>query len=308
MSKTLWNPHEKTAINQQPDLDECPECGSKNIIRDYVRGELICSNCGIVLEDHIIDNSRGVRSFSPEERNARDQHGSPSTLMLPDKGLSTQIDKKTPNNMKARERQKFERIRKWQNRMTWQQRNLSIATNEIRRLASQLDLPDNVSESAAKLYRKVYKKDLLKGRSIKCMVAAAVYVACRQQQLPIPLSKIARFTLDKEKSIRHCLRIIQRELNIKVNTIHPKSLIAQMASQLKLSNDIQKDATEIITKAEKKGMLSGKDPKGIAAAALYLASLKNEDRRSQNQVARVAGITEVTLRNRFKDLNKVATI
>lgn len=308
MSKTLDSPLDSSVVEKESDLTVCSECGSKEIIRDYARGELICSNCGMVLQDHIIDLSRGVRSFSPEEHNARNQHGSPMTLMLPDKGLSTQIDRKSPDSMKARTRQKFDRIRKWQNRMTWKQRNLSIATNEIRRLVSQLDLPDNVSESAAMLYRQVYKKDLLKGRSIKCMVAAALYVACRQQQLPIPLKSIAGLTVQKEKSIRHCLRIIQTELNLKIHSIHPKALVPRMASQLKLGNGIEKDALKIIEQAEGKGMLSGKDPKGIAAAALYLSSLKNGDRRSQNMVARVAGITEVTLRNRFKDLSTIAVL
>ena len=287
---------------EEAGIEIC-ECGSTDLIKDHTRAEIICKNCGLVLSDHLIDYRKERRSFSTEERNLREHTGSPLTNLLPDMGLTTKID--NTNGLTAKNKQKFQRLKKWQNRQTWHQKNLSIAMNEIRRLCSQLHLPDYVNESAATLYRKVYKKDLLKGRSIKSMVAASVYIICRQNNVPIPLKSITNLSLESEKTIRKAYRTILQELNLRVNSVDATTLISRIGGELKITNKIEQDAKKIVEKAKDLNMLVGKDPKGIAAAAIYIASLQNGKRRSQTSVAKAANVTEVTLRNRYKELTEL---
>ena len=285
-------------------LDVCPECGCEEIIKDYIQAELICSNCGLVISDHMIQ-FKTRRAFSPEERKDREHTGSPLSSILPDYGLSTCIDKSNPEGASSKEIQKFNRIRKWNTRMDWHHRNLSIATNEIRRICSHLELPSRVSDRSATLYRKVYKLNLLKGRSIKSMVCTCVYIACREHKIPRTLSEICGLSSENKKTIRRCYKIVLQNLKLKVPNLKANELIAKMSSSLKITKDIENRALEIIRLAKQSKNLTGKDPKGIAAAALYLACLEMNNRRSQSEVAKVAEITEVTLRNRYKELLKI---
>ena len=281
-------------------LSEVCECGSTDFIKDYTRAEIICYNCGLVISEHLIDYGKERRSFSFEEVNNRERTGSPLTNLLPDMGLSTKID--NTHNLSARNKQKFNRLKKWQNRQSWPQKNLSIALNEIRRIASQLALPEHVSEAAATLYRKVFKKDLLKGRSIKSMVAGSIYIVCRLKNVPIALKSITNLSCETERTIRRAYKIILKELNIRVNNVNAASLIARIGGELKITNKEEQEAQKILEMAKTKRVLIGKDPKGIAAAAIYIACKKTGNKRTQADVSKAANVTEVTLRNRYKEL------
>ncbi|MHA1301642.1 MAG: transcription initiation factor IIB [Candidatus Helarchaeota archaeon] len=294
---------DKKKILEQ-SLDKCPECGCEEIIKDYIQAELICSNCGLVISEHMIE-FKTRRAFSPEERKEREHTGSPLSNILPDYGLSTCIDKNNPGGASSKEIQKFNRIRKWNTRMDWHHRNLSIATNEIRRICSHLELPGRVTNRSATLYRKVYKLNLLKGRSIKSMVCACVYIACREHRIPRTLTEICGLSSENKKTIRRCYKIVLQNLKLKVPNLKARELVAKMSSNLKLTKDIENRAIEIINTAKECRNLTGKDPKGIAAAAIYLSCLELNNRRSQNEVAKEAEITEVTLRNRYKELLKI---
>ncbi|NVM27552.1 MAG: transcription initiation factor IIB [Candidatus Helarchaeota archaeon] len=277
---------------------QCPECGSKTIIQDYERAELICSACGLVIMESIIDNSRGDRrAYTSEEKQAREHRGAPLSPMLSNYGLTTIIDiqSKQWNN-------KIKRIKQWNERLTWAQRNLLIATNEIRRLGALLGLPKQVEENAAILYRKVFKRQLLRGRSINSFVPACVYLSCRQNNLPRTLKEICKFSKSRAKTIRHSTHIIVRELNLKIMALKPSQLIAGIVNKLKLSNEVERRTLKILKVARDSNIILGKDPKGVAAAAIYIACMENGERRSQSDIATTAGITEVTLRNRYKEL------
>ena len=280
--------------------DDVCECGSTDFIRDYTRAEIICFNCGLVISHHLIDYGKERRSFSSEERNSRERTGSPLTNLLPDMGLSTKMD--NINHLSAKNKQKFNRLKKWQNRQSWPLKNLSIAMNEIRRISSQLGLPEHVSEAAATLYRKIFKKDLLKGRSIKSMVAAAIYIVCRAKNVPIALKTITTLSLESEKTIRKAYRTILQELNIKVNGLNASNLISRIGGELRITNKEEQVAKNILKNAKTKTALIGKDPKGIAAAAIYISCLKNGKKRTQASISKAANVTEVTLRNRYKEL------
>jgi transcription initiation factor TFIIB len=287
-------------ISQHPEHIFCPECHSLNIILDHARGENVCAKCGLVVSEHLIDTKReGHRAFSMEEKKKRDRTGSPVNALLPYLGLTTIID--TSGQLSQRMR----RIIKWNTRMCWKNRNMLIAATEIKRIGGLLYLPLRVKEYAAKIYRRAFKKDLLRGRSIKSMVVACLYYACRSEKIPRTLIEIMKFTDRDPRDVRRCYRTIVRELNLSVPNLDPVLLVPKYISTLGLDNEVEKTAVKIIKIYHKKYPVAGRDPKGILAAAIYVACLYHRENRSQNLIAKTIQITEVTLRSRYKEIKKI---
>lgn len=278
----------------------CPECNSEFVIYDSRRGENICGTCGLVLDHHIPDTERDDRrAFTNEEKAKRERTGSPISVLLPDMGLSTIIDPK------AKMSQRMKRVVKWNSRMSWNKRNLLIATTEIKRIGSNLNLPLRVKELAAKIYRKAFALKLLRGRSIKAMVAASLYYSCRKERIPRTLQELVDETISDPRDIRRCYRILIRELDLKVPTMNPVMLIPKFSTELQLSLEVEKTASQLLEKFTKVMSVSGKDPKGLVAAAIYLACQKHNESKSQSKIARTIGVTEVTLRSRYKEFLKL---
>ncbi|MBY8982933.1 MAG: transcription initiation factor IIB, partial [Candidatus Lokiarchaeota archaeon] len=187
----------------------CPECGGK-VIPVQEKGENVCSQCGLVVSERIVDISHsGKRAFTKHEKEKRERTGSPISILLPDMGLSTIIDKSNITNPDLK------RAAKWNSRMTWDKRNMLIATTELKRIASNLNLPSHVKKAAIRLYIEAFKKKLLRGRSINGMVAACLYFACRERSIPRTLHEILEETSINAKNVRRCYRTIIRELNLK---------------------------------------------------------------------------------------------
>ena len=204
-----------------------------------------------------------------------------------------------------RNRAQLFRLRKWQRRIRISnatERNLAFALSELDRMASALGLPKSVRETAAVIYRKAVDKNLIRGRSIEGVVAAALYAACRQAGVPRTLDEIATFSRVDRKEIGRTYRFIARELGLKLMPTSPADYVPRFCAALGLSGDVQKKAIEIIKKAEERELTSGRGPTGVAAAAIYIASILLGERRTQREVAEVAGVTEVTIRNRYKEL------
>ncbi|GAB4305650.1 MAG: transcription initiation factor IIB [Promethearchaeota archaeon] len=288
----------KTKLNSA-QLDTCPDCGSTEFIFDSQRGEEICSSCGLVLHDHIIDHERERRAFTQDERRKRERTGSPISVLLPDMGLSTVIDRNTKGVSAP-----MKRAIKWNTRMSWSKRNLLIATTEIKRLGSNLGLPIRVKELAATVYKQAFKLKLLRGRSIRSMVAAAIYYACRKEQVPRTLQEVIDETNLEAKEVRRCYRTLLRELKLKVPSLDPRLLIPKFISALNLSAEVEKEAIRLLNTYVKNNRIGGKDPKGICAAAVYVAAQRKDEVRSQSKIAATVGVTEVTLRSRYKELVK----
>jgi len=175
---------------------------------------------------------------------------------------------------------------------------------ELDRMSAALHLPQNVKEAAALTYRRALKKDLIRGRSIDAFVAASIYAACRQSKVPRPLKEITRASTRDQGEVSRTYRLILRELRIKMPVDDPMKFIPSIASKLRLRRDTEQRAVDILRKAKQAQGLSGKDPRGLAAAALYMACLGTDDRRIQKDVAEAAGTTEVTLRNRLRGLEE----
>jgi len=291
------------------ELFKCPVCGSNNIIYDPERGQYVCAECGTVLSEKAVDQGPEWRAFTPEEREKRSRVGSPLTQTVHDKGLSTIIDWRDRDafgrHLEPRRRLEILRWRKWQIRARIQSsidRNLAQAMNELDRIASQLGLPRNVREEAAVIYRKAVEKGLVRGRSIESVVAAAIYAACRRLKIPRTLDEIVKYTKVGRKDVARCYRLLLRELELRVPIADPIDYVPRIGALLGLSGSVMKRAAEILKKAEEKGITAGKDPAGLAAAAIYIASLLEDERRTQKEIAQVAGVTEVTVRNRYKEL------
>ncbi|MFX0049313.1 MAG: transcription initiation factor IIB family protein [Candidatus Hermodarchaeota archaeon] len=274
----------------------CPECEG-NTISIQEKGEIVCRQCGLVISERIVDASHSdKRAFTKQEKERRDRTGSPISILLPDMGLSTVIDK---NNIKSPD---LKRAAKWNSRMTWDKRNMLIATTELKRIGSNLNLPDHVKKTAIRLYIEAFKKKLLRGRSINGMVAACLYFACRERKIPRTLQEILDQTSVNAKNVRRCYRTIIRELNLKAPSTNPISLIPRFVAELSLDAETEKTTINILQSFVTKYSTSGKDPKGLCAGALYLVCKKRDKRISQKEIANIVGVTEVTLRSRYKEL------
>ncbi|MFX0097681.1 MAG: transcription initiation factor IIB family protein [Candidatus Hodarchaeota archaeon] len=304
----------KGAISKSEDRIQnsparCPECSGMEFVRDYSRGETICGACGLVINDHIVDSGPEWRAFTAEEKNLRSRVGAPMTLRMADKGLSTMIGKQDTDSfgkkLTARRRRLMHRLRKWNFRSivhSSKRRNLAHALSEMQRLSSQIGLSKDIMEAAALLYRKVIERGLTRGRSIDAMIAASLYLACRLHGLPRPLDEIERYSRFDRKELGYCVRTILSKLNIKIPRASAIDFIPRFGNELGLSTKTQRKAIEILDAAKMKGLTSGKDPTGLAAAALYIASMLEGERRTQSEVSKVVAVTEVTVRNRYREL------
>ncbi|HII59302.1 TPA: transcription initiation factor IIB [Methanocaldococcus jannaschii] len=228
-----------------------------------------------------------------------------------DKGLSTVIDWRNKDSygkdLSANKRAQLYRLRKWQRRIRVSdaaERNLAFALSELDRITSKLGLPRHVRENAAIIYRGAVEKGLIRGRSIEGVVAAAIYAACRRCRVPRTLDEIAEASRVDRKEIGRTYRFLARELNIKLTPTNPIDYVPRFASELGLPGEVESKAIQILQQAAEKGLTSGRGPTGVAAAAIYIASVLLGCRRTQREVAEVAGVTEVTIRNRYKELTE----
>ena len=286
----------------------CPEC-SGTLVNDAEHGETVCEECGLVVEEDEIDPGPEWRAFDSKEKDKKSRVGAPTTQMMHDKGLSTNIgwqDKDAyGNSLSSRQRQKMQRLRTWNERFRTRdskERNLKQALGEIDRMASALGLPENVRETASVIYRRALDENLLPGRSIEGVSTAALYAAARQAGTPRSLDEIANVSRVEKMELTRTYRYIIRELNLEIKPADPKSYVPRFASDLDLSEESERRARQLLDAAKEQGVISGKSPVGLAAAAVYAASLLTNEKVTQSEVSEVANISEVTIRNRYHEL------
>ncbi|MFX0029536.1 MAG: transcription initiation factor IIB family protein [Candidatus Hermodarchaeota archaeon] len=282
--------------NISKNTNVCPECGG-SIIFIEEKGEIVCGQCGLIINEKLVDYSRsGKRAYTNQEKNNREQTGAPISILLPDMGLSTVIDKQKISNPDLK------RAAKWNTRITWKKRNLLIASTELKRIGSNLNLPNHVKEEGMRLYIEAFKRKLLRGRSINAMVAACLYLATRQKDIPRTLQEILEEASVSAKDVRRCISILTRELNLKTQSTDPVALIPRYISDLELDSEIETLTKKILTTYINNFSISGKDPKGLCAGAIYLACRIKDLELTQQQIVNSIGVTEVTLRSRYKEL------
>ncbi len=284
-------------------VKRCPECGSVNLTYDDYKGEIICNDCGLIVEEKMVDTGQDVGGqFDKSDKKGRG--GAPMSMQKFDKGLTTNVGEISDiYRLEAGQTRKFLRLKKWQERVSTSiERNLRLAMAELRRVASFLTLPSVVRDEASRVYNYVLQRGLVRGRSMESVIAACIYAACRSYNIPRTLDEIANASDVERKEIGRTYRFIVRKIKIKVTPSSPKDYISRFSSILHLSPKAQNEALKILKRADISELTSGRGPAGIAAAALYVAALIHDEKKTQREVADVAGITEVTIRNRYKEL------
>ncbi len=298
---------QNAAITKQ----RCPSCGKRKIVTDENSGELFCAFCGFVINDKIEDTGAEWRTFSNEAVN-RTRVGAGTSLTMHDMGLSTVIGAankdSTGKPLSASMKSSIERLRTWDSRTqahSSSDRNLRQALNEMDKLKDKLALADAVIEKAAYIYRKAMEKKLVRGRSIQGLVAACLYAACRNTETPRTLDDVAKGINIRRKDVARCYRLLYRELEFKMPVVDPVKVVSRIASIVELSEKSKRKAVDILNQAKKIGIVAGKDPMGMAAAALYIACIASGEVKSQKQISIASGVTEVTIRNRCAGLRKM---
>ena len=296
-------------------LDRCPKCGKSLIVTDSPRGELVCGNCGFVMKEKVVDAGPEWKSFSSDEKDNRSRTGSPTSIAMHDMGLATVIGgvnkdasgKSLSGSMKST----VERLRTWDRRSQVHEsadRNLRQAFSELRRFSDKLTVSEAVTEKAAYFYRKALERGLVRGRSITSIIAASLYAACRDMEVPRTLKDVATVSNVKRKDVARSYRLLLKEMDIKMPVTDPLRCVSRIASRAGLSEKTQRSAREILIRAKEMRITAGKDPMGFAASALYVACTLGGEDKTQKDVAEAAGVTEVTIRNRYKGLRSALGI
>jgi len=302
----------------------CPYCGSTSLRYDYEEGEIVCEKCGYVVRDVVVDRGREVRAFTLEEQEEKIRTGPPVRPYLPDKGLPTEMG--VPEKdvfgspLPPEVRRQMKRLRKWNERIKpypSEARKLNQAMAVLDKFCDKLSLPTYVKERAANIYREALRKGLVRGRSIVSMVAASLYAACRVLGVPVRLKRIAEISVvayDErgeakalevaKKEVSRCYRLILKEVGLPIKIADPKIYVQGIVEKARLPTKVAEIARDIIERAREARIIAGKDPLGVAAAATYVACVMIGERRTQKEIAKAAGVTEVTIRNRYKELRE----
>jgi transcription initiation factor TFIIB len=281
------------------------------VVSDPETGELIRKDTGEVISDNMLSQRKEWRSFDIEEGANRARTGAPTSLAFHDMGLSTVIGKEATdasgNAIDTDTRMRMSRLRTWDNRSqvhSSTERSLQKAFSILSRLKDRLGLPNHITEKAAYTYRKAQDKGLVRGDTIDSVLAASIYVAARQSGVPRTLDEISEISNVKLKHAARSYRRIITQLDIKAPIIDPSKYIMKVANKLGFDEKIKRKALELMEKAQKKNILVGKDPVSMAASILYLVNVDEGHHKTQSEIAKEAGTTEVTVRNRSKELRQ----
>ncbi len=285
------------------------------MVVDSAKGEMVCNSCGFVTKERIEETGPEWRSFTAEEKESRSRVGIPASLAMHDMGLATVIGSENRDasgkNLAGSVRSAMERLRTWDGRSQVHEpvdRNLRQAFSELDRLADKLSISDVVVERSAYIYRKAMEKGLVRGRSISALIAASVYAACRATETPRTLKDVAAASGVKRKDVARCYRLLHRELELRMPVTDPVKCVSRIASKAGLTERTQRRAVGILKRAIESRTSAGKDPMGLAAAALYVACVIEGEDKTQKDIAEAAAVTEVTIRNRYKGLKTTLKI
>jgi transcription initiation factor TFIIB len=276
------------------------------MITDPDRGEIICSNCGRVMTDKVQEIQPEWSAFVYADKdNTRIRTGAKSSLARHDMGLYTIIGQTNKDasghNLSVPMLSTMSRLRVWDNRTqldaSASHRNFQKAFNNLDRLKDKLGLSDAIVEKTAYTYRKAHEKGLIRGRTMHAVLAACVYIACREIENPRTLRDLATIMNIKRKDITRSYRMLVLELDFKIPLIDPMKCIIKISNNLDLSEKTKRKAMHIMDKVIGSRISAGKNPMGLAASILYLSCLFNGDHRNQTIFAQAAGVTEVTIRN-----------
>lgn len=284
----------------------CPNCGDGEKVTDVESGELICTKCGFVIRERIgnEENDWSVLAREPGSK----VRTSPTSLARSGMGLSTIIgrpDRSAGSGLNAAMRSTFDRLRTWDFRIKGRdERSLRRAFVDLDRLRSTLGLSDAIVEKTAYIYRRAQERGLVRGRTMRAVMGAAIYIVQREMGISGTLNDIITATNTKEKDLARAYRILLRELDMKVPMLDPAKCVSRVASNAKISERTKRKAMDMIYNVIKSGLAAGKDPMGLAASVLYIACAGSGEPKSQAAIANAAGVSEVTLRKNQRMIAK----
>jgi transcription initiation factor TFIIB len=280
------------------------------LVTDSIRGEVLCSRCGMVVVDRVEDTTPEQRSYSLEDYSNNTRTGIASSLSIHDKGLSTIIgntDKDASGNfISSQMKSTFNRLRTWdsRSRTNSQERNLRTAFLVLGAAKSKLDLSDNVIERAAYLYRKAINKNIIRGRTITGMILSALYVSCREANVPRTLQEISNTGNISFKNLSRHYRVFVKALDLQVGSFNPSEFVSKIGTIVGLSEKAKRDALGILFSTQKMGISDGKNPVSLAATAIFLSAVLNDEKITQDKISDASGVSTVTIRNNAKILRK----
>ena len=287
----------------------CSECGHTTLMMDAETGELVCQKCGMVTPTTNLDTGPEWRAYTPNQKENLPRTGAPINWSIHDKGLSTTIGymNRDPSisRLNPESRARLYRMRKWHQRSKITDstnRNLHQALSEIHKISNLLNLPTNIVETSSVLYREALKANHIRGRSIQGLSATCVYIACRQCGVVRTLEDIANTINVSKKDIARDYRFLYNALKPTIPPSDPKRYLGKIINNLRLSGESERLATMILYKANEQKLTNGRAPAGLAAACIYISTRITREHRIQEDIARQAQVTEVTIRNRYKEL------
>jgi transcription initiation factor TFIIB len=293
----------------------CPECKS-SLVDDMQKGEIICSGCGVVVDDQIADSGPETISSNLEDKMKLARATGQTTYSQHDLGITTEISisvkdfsGKTINHEVANQ---MNHLRKWQQRVrvsTPKERRLANVLAKMGETCETLNLSKNVLETTSMIYRNLDGHIDVKGKSVACITAATVYMACKQCNVVRSLEEIcqgivpAKDVKSKTKLAARYYRTMVMEMGtIKAPVLTMDRYISKIANMTQTEVRVERLALEIAEKTKDNSISDGKSPNGIAAAYLYVASVLLGQNVLQRDVSSIAGVTEVTIRNRCKEI------
>lgn len=285
----------------------CPECESQVVQQD---GDQYCDDCGLLISDQEIDPGPDWREYNSGSHKSKSRVGRPVKKSIHDKGLSTQIGGRNKdakgNPLSARKQQRMGRLRKWDKRFKvkdTQERNLKQAFGEINRLCSEMELADYIKETACTIYRRAHEEELLPGRSIEAVSSASVHAAMRQAGIPKTLASLVSYCRVERSRITAAYTYISRELGMKIEPPDVTEHLSRVSSQLDVTKATERKAKEMIERSVEEKIHSGKMPSGMAASAVYAATLITRcDRITQQEASDAGDVCELTIRTRHREL------
>ena len=292
------------------DSNRCPECGGA-VVTDDDKGERMCEACGLVVSQGMIDFGQEYRLFD-EDAKGKERTGAPPSEVLADKGVATHIDRSMKdhagNQLSPSARREASRLRKWQYKTranSSQSRNMSVALAEIKRRAAQMQLPASIRDETAHLYRRSVNENLIRGRSMRAVIAACMYLACRMCSHSITVDDIAKALSVSRKETGRIYRYLRMRFGIHLQQQSGDLFVERCCQQLKLPEATMRKARQYVMACEDAGLDSGKSPLSLVAASIYIACGKKDGGITQEDISEVCNVTEVTLRNRVKDVESI---
>ncbi|KAB1186617.1 MULTISPECIES: transcription initiation factor IIB family protein [Haloferax] len=288
------------------DATDCPECDGR-LATDG--GETSCEACGLIVDHYYIDHTHGPRVFDDDPVPTR-RTGGRLTPTRHDRGVSAEIGYNRDANgqrVSSEKQRQLHRLRREHRRARFgskAERNLATALQEIARMGSALDLPYSVVEEASQTYRRAQQQDLIRGRSLEMMAAGSLYATCRARGLPRRQAEIANVARCTVIQVRTGYRVLNSELGIDAQIVTARTAVPRLASDCGVSSAIQARAYELAELADDDGITNGRNPMGVAAACLYLATKQHGGKQTQAEFATTADVTVPTLRARYYELTE----